>query len=947
MTQNLSNEQQAKFLSTKAAVEHKEGNLDEAIALYLESIEIDENQPSWLYGNLITLLAQSGQLELGSELGRKALAIHHESDEIYRAFGLILAKQDRLEASLDYYAKSVALNQNQPDWVYSYLIEHLSTKGELVQALDLGLQGLAVNPKSAWIYYHLANSQAALERWSEAIENYENARKLEANLPSIQAKIDIAAKQASLANRENNILKYLELVKQNPYDINAYYKLLYENYQNVSIFLKLAFLLLEQNSFNNAIQYFQKAIALNAELVNAYLDCPEVFANQFDVAQSLKLLQKVELPPPSEYITNRNHSNWLFAQYQQQITAYQQLLEFYPHEVELYLELANVYTRQNRFNRALALAKRAVRANPHNHDLAITIKQIKNLQDKFYHRSQQISAVDSSYQDWLLDRSLTKEQIDWIPEDIDTLGYKPLISLLLIVTDASQQYLTETIESLRLQIYPYWECLISYDSESSIAATIAECVATDSRVKPIARQEITNPAEVLNLALAEATGDFIALIQQGDLLTIDALYEVVELLNRTPSADTIYTDEDKVDQMGQHLEPYFKPDWSPDSFLSRMYTGSLGIYRRSLAAELGGFSTRHLQALDYDFVLRLSEQTQNILHLPKILYHQRQKDTDGERRSAEKAALEAALKRRNVTATVIPHHEIEGVYSIRYKINDFKLVSIIIPAKNQSEILGRCLESIFTKTSYPNYEVIVVDNGSTEPEFNLVIAKWRKKEANRFDCHRLDIPFNYSKLNNFGVSKAQGEYLLFLNNDTEVISQDWLEAMVEQSQRDSIGAVGAMLLYQDRTVQHGGVVLGIKGIAGHSHKYYRYGEPGYFSRLISINNYSAVTAACMMCRRTVYQQVEGFDEILSVAFNDVDFCLKIKQKGYHNVWLPHVVLYHYESKSRGDDSTPKKQQRFNREVVAMEARWKRQIELDPCYNPNLTKSQEDYSFARF
>ena len=945
MTKKVSDEQQAKLLSAKAVVKHKEKQIEEAIALYLESIKIDENQPNWFYGNLIILLAQSGQLELGVSIGEKALAIYPESDEIYRAVGLILAKQGNTEISLTYYQKSIALNQNQPDWVYSYIVENLVAKSRFERAINLGEQGLVANPDSAWINYHLADAFAGSQQWSKASNSYKTARELQTDLPLIQSKIDFVNQQKSLHNRKNNILKYLATVEQNHKNIDIYYKLIYENYQNTLILLQLAFSLLERNNLNNAVQYFKKAIAYNAELVSAYLHCTRIFEDRFDVSSFLALLQQeVELPLVANYVIDRNHSNWLLVQFQKLIATYQQLLESYPHETELQLELANVYARQNRFNLAIALAKRALRTNPDRNDPAIVLKRIQNAQQKFYLHSQKISAVSLGYQTWLLQNSLTQEQIDWIPETIDTLGYKPLISVLLPVFNPSPN-LTETIESLSLQIYPYWElCLVNCSTESEIVRAVAKYAAADSRIKLVDSQATINATEALNLALSEATGDFIALLRQGDLLTIDALYEVVELLNQSPETDMIYVDEDKVDREGQYLEPIFKPDWCPDSFLSRMYTGSLGIYRRSLVEKIGGFSPNHEAAWNYDFVLRFTEKTQNILHIAKILYHERIQPIESDRVKAEKAAIEAALKRRGEDAVVIEHQKIAGVYSIRYKITDYKPISIIIPAKNQSSILDRCLESIFTKTSYPNYEVIVVDNGSNEPEFARVIAKWQER-VNKFSCYSLDIPFNYSKLNNFGVSKARGDYLLFLNNDTEVISKDWLEAMVEQAQRESIGAVGAMLLYPDRTVQHAGVILGIRGVAGHSHKHYSYGEPGYTNQLIATNNYSAITAACLMCRRAVYQEVKGFDEILSVAFNDVDFCLKIRQKGYQNVLLPYVVLYHYESQSRGDDNTLEKQRRLHQEVATMEARWKSQIDRDPCYNSNLTKNKEDYSFA--
>ena len=440
MTQKVPDEQQAKLLSAKAVVKHKEEYLDKAIALYLESIEIDENQPSWLYDNLITLLARTEQLELGVSISEKALALYPESDEIYRAFGLILAKQGEIEISLIYYQKSVALNQNQPDWVYSYIVENLVAKSRFERAINIGQQGLVANPNSAWINYHLADAFAALEQWSNALFSYKKARTIQTDLPLIQSKIDFANKQKSLHERKNNILKYLATVEQNHKNIDIYYKLIYENYQNTLILLKLAFSLLERDNFNNAVQYFKKAIAYNAELVSAYLHCTRIFDDRFDVSSSLALLQQeVELPLVANYVMDRNHSNWLLVQCQKLIATYQQLLESYPHETELQLELANIYARQNRFNLAIALVKRALRTNCDRNDPAIVFKRIQNAQQKFYFHSQKITAVSPGYQTWLLQNSLTQEQIDWIPETIDTLGYKPLISVLLPVFNPSDR----------------------------------------------------------------------------------------------------------------------------------------------------------------------------------------------------------------------------------------------------------------------------------------------------------------------------------------------------------------------------------------------------------------------------------------------------------------------------------------------------------------------------
>ncbi|HEY9889823.1 MAG TPA: glycosyltransferase family 2 protein, partial [Candidatus Obscuribacterales bacterium] len=395
---------------------------------------------------------------------------------------------------------------------------------------------------------------------------------------------------------------------------------------------------------------------------------------------------------------------------------------------------------------------------------------------------------------------------------------------------------------------------------------------------------------------------------------------------------------------GMLSSPFFKPDWSPESFLSRMYTCHFGVYRKSLVDQICGFREGYEGSQDYDLVLRFTELTDKIFHIPKILYHWRIHAESSASVSdqkpyaaiaAEKALLDA-LSRRGEPGKVMQADCLIGHFIIRYDLKDEPLVSIIIPTRDHGEVLDTCLESIFTKTNYQNFEIILIDNGSVEERALEVIKHWQVKEPGRFKCYPLDIPFNYSKINNFGVSKASGEYLLFLNNDTEVCNADWLHGLLEQAQRDAIGAVGAKLLYPDNTIQHFGVVVGLGGVAGHAHLNLPKESPGYFGLAMTVNNFLAVTGACFMLRKDVFKLVGGFEEKLAVAFNDVDLCLKVHEAGFRNVCLPHVVLYHYESKSRGKDTTPERQKRFQQEVSYMLEKWKKYIEFDPYYNPNLT-----------
>ena len=560
---------------------------------------------------------------------------------------------------------------------------------------------------------------------------------------------------------------------------------------------------------------------------------------------------------------------------------------------------------------------------------------------------------DIIYQQWLNKNYPQEADLQKMGSCVKLLSYKPLISIVMPVYNTPKFFLEQAILSVLNQVYPYWELCIADDASTAphIKQTLKEFAAKDRRIKVTFREKNGHISLASNSALKIATGEFMALLDHDDLLTPNALYEVALLLNRHPDADMIYSDEDKIDEQNKLREPFFKPDWCPDTFLSRMYTCHLGVYRKTLVNEIGGFRQGYEGSQDYDLVLRLTEKTKNIFHIPKVIYHWRIHPQSAASRSdvkpyaaiAAEKALADALLRRGEDGQVTQAGSLIGHYIIRYTISNYKLVSIIIPTRDLGDLVDKCLTSIFEKSVYPNYEVILIDNGSQEQKTADVIAKWQKLEANRFRAYKLDIPFNYSRINNYAVTQALGDYILFLNNDIEVITHDWIDAMVEQAQRNSIGAVGTLLLYPDDTVQHAGVVMGIGGVANHSHKHFSAGSPGYFGQVLTVNNYSCVTAACLMARREVFEAVGGFEEELAVAFNDVDLCLKILKQGYRNIYLPHVILYHYESKSRGYEDTPEKQARFVKEVKYMQKKWKEIIDFDPCYNPNLTKTLVDFS----
>ncbi len=534
---------------------------------------------------------------------------------------------------------------------------------------------------------------------------------------------------------------------------------------------------------------------------------------------------------------------------------------------------------------------------------------------------------------------------------VPLLAKKPRFSIAMATYNTPETYLRAALDSVLAQVYPDWELCIADDASPDpfVRGVLQEYADRDPRIKLVFREKNGHISRATNSALELATGDFVGFLDHDDLLTPDALYECALVINRSPDVDMIYSDEDKIDDDGRLSDPFFKPDWNPETFLSRNYTCHFGVYRLSLALEVGGYRTGFEGSQDYDFVLRLTERTRRIEHISKVLYHWRMHAASTSVSLAAKPyardsavrALEETLIRRDEPGRVTFREDVPGIYIVRYAVRKREKVSVIVPTRDHGDDVDRCLESIFENDGYDDFEVAIVDNGSTDQASLETFESWRRRDR-RVRVLRHDVPFNYSKINNYGVSQTDGTYVLLLNNDTEVISSDWMEAMVEQAQRPAIGAVGSLLLFPDGSVQHAGVIIGLGGVAAHSHKHAPSGAPGYFFTLRSINNFSAVTAACLMVRRSVFDQVGGLDEGLAIAFNDVDFCLKVVAAGYRNVYLPHVQLYHYESKSRGHETTPEKVERFQNEIRTIQRRWKTLTKIDPCYNPNLTVDAEDY-----
>ena len=558
----------------------------------------------------------------------------------------------------------------------------------------------------------------------------------------------------------------------------------------------------------------------------------------------------------------------------------------------------------------------------------------------------------ASYLNWLARNEVL--DIEAMTQEIATFHYQPKISIAMPVYNVEEKWLRLCIDSILNQVYTNWELCMADDASTdpNVKKILTEYQQLDERIRVVFREQNGHISEATNSALAIATGEFVALLDNDDELAINAFYEVVKVLNENPELDLIYSDEDKIDMDGNRSDPAFKPDWSPDLLLGTNYISHLGVYRRSILEEIGGFRKGYEGSQDYDLVLRFTEKTtkERITHIPKVLYYWRMLPTStavdqGSKGYAFEAGLRAvqdALVRRGINGHAT-HGAANGLYDVYYDIESEKLVSIIIPTKNGYKDVQRCVSSIIEKTTYQNYEIIMADNGSTDPKMHELYAKFEQQLPGRFFVESIDIPFNFSTINNRAAKKAHGEYLLFLNNDTEVITENWLTLMVSFAQQERIGCVGAKLLYPNNTVQHAGVILGVGGVAGHGHYGYPHGDLGYFGRLAINVNYSAVTAACLLMKKADFDAVGGFEEAFTVAFNDVDLCLKVQALGRDNVWLHEAELYHFESQTRGYDDKGKKKKRFEQEKVMMEEKWGPLIENDPFYNPNLTRDIPNFS----
>lgn len=527
-------------------------------------------------------------------------------------------------------------------------------------------------------------------------------------------------------------------------------------------------------------------------------------------------------------------------------------------------------------------------------------------------------------------------------------------SIAVPLYNTPEKYLRAMIESVLAQTYADWELCMADGSDAQhgeVERVCREYADGDRRVRYRRLEKNLGISGNSNACLEMATGDYIGLFDHDDLLHPAALYEVMRAICEK-DADFIYTDENTFrDTPKDAYLPHFKPDFAPDSLRANNYICHFTVFKRSLLDVVGLFDPACDGAQDHDMVLRLTEKAQRIAHIPEILYYWRAHkgsvaESVGDKPYVIQAGVRAVgkqLERLGLEGTVEPVRPGLTIYRTRYKISGTPRVSILIPNYEHLDDLKKCLNSIFSKTTWPNYEVVIVENNSISPELFAYYSKIQMERDN-VRVVTWQGEFNYSAINNFGARRCTGDYLLLLNNDTEVITPGWIEEMLMFAQREDVGAVGAMLYYPGDTIQHAGVGLEIGGVAANFFTGVRRGHAGYSGRLLYAQNLSAVTAACMLLRREVWDTVGGLDENWAVAFNDVDLCMRIRQAGFLIIWTPFAELYHHESKSRGCEDTPEKQKRFQTEVIRFQQRWKKELAAgDPYYNPNLTLDREDFS----
>ncbi len=567
-----------------------------------------------------------------------------------------------------------------------------------------------------------------------------------------------------------------------------------------------------------------------------------------------------------------------------------------------------------------------------------------------YVKNSQLKDGEQEYEEWFKDHETFRKELKRQRNAI--FSYMPLVSVVVVLRDTDIKYLNKVLDAYVDQTYSNWQlCLVDANKGEEVCAFLRKNYKKEIRISYKKVTEEQNISESLNAALKLAMGDYILFSDQKIVAAPDALFGMVKAITEK-KADMIYTDEDEISIDGKcHYNPRFKPDFNLFRLRENNYIGQFWTVRKEILEQIGRFRPEYDGAQNYDMILRCCEQAAKVVHIPRVLCHyvndgkmllqeQQKKNWEAGRR-----ALEDHYKRMQIRA-VTELADKAGWYRSHMAIQGEPMVSIIIPNKDHINDLELCISSIEEKTTWKNYEIIIVENNSVEKETfvyyetlknrypNIRILTWKKE-------------FNYSAINNFAVKEAQGEFLLFLNNDVEIITESWIEEMLQFCQQKNVGMVGAKLYYPDDTIQHAGVVIGLGGVAAHILCKLPRDAEGYMRRLCCVQEMSAVTAACMMVKTSVFKAVEGFDEELKVAFNDIDLCMKVRSKGQKILFIPYAELYHYESKSRGMEDTPEKQLRFAREVNCFRRKWERELlKGDPYYSPNLTLNNTDCSLRK-
>ena len=578
------------------------------------------------------------------------------------------------------------------------------------------------------------------------------------------------------------------------------------------------------------------------------------------------------------------------------------------------------------------------------------------LVDKMVSKVKTASTREIPYQKWIVRHLPGSKELE--RQRREKFEYQPKISIVVPLYKTPEKYLRQLVDTVKEQTYPNWElCLSDGSGENSpLTSFLKKLEAEDERIRVVYNEKQLQISENTNAGIEIATGDYIAFADHDDELTPHALFECVKALNKNRDIRLLYSDEDKMSMDGhKFFQPHFKPDYNPDLLCTVNYICHLFVVKREIIDKVGVFRSEFDGAQDYDFIFRCVEAVDpsEIYHITKILYHWRcHEDSTAENPESKtyafeagKRAIEEHYRRTGINAEVL-QGEFLGLYRTRFIRDHDPLISIIIPNKDHIDDLKRCMDSIDQKSIYKNYEYIIVENNSTDEK---TFQYYKELEAQNPKAHIVywDREFNYAAIHNYGVSFAKGEYILLLNNDTEIINEDCLEQLLGYCMRNDVGAVGARMYYEDDTIQHAGVVIGFGGIAGHCFVLQPRGTTGYCHRIICAQDYSAVTAACMLVKKSAFDEVGGLTEELAVAFNDIDFCMKLRQAGYLIVYNPYAELYHYESKSRGLEDTPEKVARFNKEMQIFERRWPDIMrDGDPYYNPNLTLKSQDFSLRR-